>query len=313
LTSSRKLVKSSAGPCLAVLLSAQSDRIALALARRNKEVHMETTVRNRLITALLIALLVATLSWTLPPLTCLQLPASAQTTCYLPIVFKSWPPVPEQPSLLPIDNADGDGSYSVNWAAAARADDYELQEKWQAQDWFTAYLGSATHVDLSGRPAGTYTYRCRARNSWGESVWSNEVTAVVQGKAPGTITRPSCSTVSAGGQAIVKVINDCPYALYLDFTGPQPTTMQLPLCSVCSVYTFIGPIFCPTSNRPIQEQQMPPGNYRVFVTVQDPSVRPYQGLWSLSGNCRYSVCFYILRSYSSAEGQTAELVPGVCD
>jgi hypothetical protein len=234
---------------------------------------MKSTFCRRATTALLIALLVVVAS-ALPPLLPLQLPAGAQTTCYLPVVFKGWPPVPTQPSLLPIDNADGDGSYAVNWTAAARADDYELQERVEAQDWFAAYLGSATHVDLDNRPAGTYTYRCRARNSWGESVWSNEVAVVVQGKAPGTISRPSCSTVSANGQSLVKVINDCPYVLYLDFTGPQPTTMQLPLCTVCSVYTFIGPIFCPTSNRPIQEQQLLPGNYRVFVTVQDPSVRP---------------------------------------
>lgn len=237
----------------------------------------------------------------------------AQFTCYLPIVFKSWPPVPATPTLLPIDNGDSDGSYAVSWTAAARADSYELQEKYQTQDWFGAYLGAATQVDLSNRPAGQYAYRCRARNSWGEGSWSNEVTVEVQGTPPGTVSPPSCTHVNAGGKAVVRVVNDCPYVLYLDFTGTQPVTMELPKCDVCSVYSFMGPIFCPTSNRPQQDQQLEPGDYRVFVTVQDPSVRPYTGQWALEGDCRYFVCFYVLRSSPPDGPVTTQLVPGDCD
>jgi len=273
---------------------------------------MRNTVRTHGTTVLFIGLLLAVMFWMVPATTGRELRASGQVTCYLPVVFQSWPPVPGLCSLWPIENADGDGSYTVSWSAAARADDYELQEKWEAQDRFTAYLGSATSVDLTNRPAGQYTYRCQGRNSWGQGVWSNEVTVVVQGTPPGTVTRPGCSSVSAGGQSVVKVINDCPYVLSLDFTGPQPTTMQLPQCGVCKVYSFIGPIFCPTSNRPIQEQQLAPGDYRVFVTVQDPSIRPYVGQWSLAGDCRYTVCFYILRSYSAEAGAQRQLVPGTC-
>jgi hypothetical protein len=257
-------------------------------------------------------LLLAAMLWMIPAVTKPEL-ASAQVTCYLPVVFKSWPPVPGQPSLLPIDNADGDGSYAVSWTAAARADEYVLEEKYQAQDWFAAYVGSATQVDLTNRPAGQYTYRCRGRNSWGEGTWSNEVTVAVQGTAPGNVSRPSCSHVSAGGKALVKVINDCPYMLYLDFTGPQPMTMELPRCDVCSVYSFIGPIFCPTSNRPVQEQPLAPGDYRVFVTVKDPGIRPYTGQWTLSGDCRYTNCFYIVTSWSAGTGAQRQLVPGRCD
>jgi len=233
--------------------------------------------------------------------------------CYLPVVFRSWPPVPGPPTLSPIDNGDGDGNYALHWTAAPRAETYELQEKYNTQDWFNAYLGAATQVDLRNRPAGTYTYRCRARNSWGEGSWSNEVSAVVQGKAPGDISRPSCTHISAGGQSKVNVINDCPYVLYLDFTGPQPLAMQIPKCDVCKKYVFIGPIFCPTSGRPTQEQQLSPGDYRLFVTVNDPGVRPFTGNWALSGDCRYTVCFYIVTSWSSNEGAQRELVPGDCD
>lgn len=266
---------------------------------------MSKTVRVRVGAALFILLLVAA--------TAPRAVMSADVELYLPLVHRSWPPVPAAPTLLPIDNADGDGAYRVSWTSAARADDYELQEKYQSGEWLNAYLGAATYVDLTNRPAGTYTYRCRGRNSWGEGAWSNEVTAVVQGTNPGSISRPSCTRVSAGGNAVVRVVNDCPYVLKLDFTGPQPTIMQLPKCDVCSVYSIIGPIFCPTSNRPQQDQQLAPGDYRVFVTVSDPSVRPFVGQWALEGDCRYFVCFYVLRSLSSGAELRPQLVAGSCN
>jgi hypothetical protein len=271
---------------------------------------MKYVVQSRKATPLFLGLLLVMILCLVPAVMAPG-PASAQTTVYLPIVFRSWPPVPATPTLLPID--DGDGNYAVSWTAAARADDYELQEKYQTQDWFSAYLGTGTQVDLSNRPAGQYTYRCRATNSWGEGSWSNEVTVTVQGTPPGTVSQPSCTHVSAGGKAVVRVINDCPYVLYLDFTGTQPVTMELPKCDVCSTYSYIGPIFCPTSNRPQQDQQLDPGDYRVFVTVKDPSVRPYTGQWALEGDCRYFMCFYILRS-SPPEGQArTRLVLGPCN
>jgi len=247
------------------------------------------------------------------PLLDLPRPARAQMQFYLPIVFKSWPPVPATPTLLPIDNGDGDGNYAVSWTITARADEYELQEKYQTQEWFSAYQGANAQVDLSNRPAGAYTYRCRATNSWGQGGWSNEVSVTVQGTPPGTVSRPSCTHVNAGGKAVVRVVNDCPYVLYLDFAGPQPQIMELPKCDVCSVYSYIGPIFCPTSKRPQQDQQLEPGDYRVFVTVKDPGVRPYTGQWTLEGDCRYFLCFYVLRSAPPAGSGGVELVAGDCD
>lgn len=274
---------------------------------------MSNTVRTRLAPLLLIALLLIAAFWLLPAATVPQFAARAQTKVHLPLVFRGWPPVPAVPSLSPIDNGDGDGSYRVSWSSAARADSYELQENYQGQGWLNAYLGTATQVDLTSRPAGTYTYRCRAHNSWGESSWSNEVSVVVQGTPPGTVSRPGCTHVNAGGNSVVRVVNDCPYQLYLDFTGPQPVKMELPKCDVCKVYSFMGPIFCPTSGRPQQDQQLIPGDYRVFVTVSNPSVRPYSGQWTLEGDCRYFVCFYIVTTWSSGEGVQRQLVPGHCN
>ncbi len=233
---------------------------------------------------------------------------------YLAIVRKVHPPYPVKPWLPPIDNADGDGNYTVRWGGGARAERFELQERWQGGDWFGAYNGSAREAPLRNRPAGTYSYRCRAWNSLGVSAWSNLRSVVVQGSPPGTISTPSSSSVNAGGKAVVKVVNDCPYVLHLGFTGPEPSTMQLRKCDVCRVYSFIGPFFCPTQNRPIEETRLDPGPYRVFVSVDRPSVRPYVGYWQLLGNRRYFVCFYIVQSWATDEGGPFEqLVAGSCD
>jgi hypothetical protein len=239
--------------------------------------------------------------------------ASASYRVYLPIVRRVFPPYPETPLLLPIDNADGDGNYTVRWGLSERAESYELEEQWQGGDWFQAYQGPATQVQLANRPPGTYRYRGRARNSWGHGAWSNPQGTTVQGTPPGSISTPPSRSVNADGKSVVEVINDCPYRLHLEFTGPQPELMQLPKCDVCKVYTFMGPLICPTENRPTEETRLDPGPYRVFVTVDDPGVRPYVGHWQLQGDRRYSVCFFIVRSFGEQEGvPTGYLVAGHC-
>jgi len=238
-----------------------------------------------------------------------ELQAAAGPRLFFPLMRRAFPPLPGAPWLHGIDNPDGDGNYTVRWDAAERANEYELQEQWQGGDWLTAYRGTSTQTELRDRPAGSYAYRCRGINSWGYGLWSNTQGVTVQGKAPGTISRPSSSPVNAGGNAVVKVINDCPYVLRLTFTGPEPEVMELPKCDVCHVYSFIGPFFCPTSGRPVSETQLAPGTYRVFVTVSDPSVRPYVGNWELLGDRRYTVCFYILQTWGSAPQGGQEIQP----
>jgi hypothetical protein len=240
--------------------------------------------------------------------------ALSNVKVYFPVIRKFYPPYPDTPWLHPIDNTDGDGNYTVRWETAARAESYELEERWQDGDWFRVYSGAAIQAELGNRPPGSYAYRCRAHNGWGYSGWSNWREVNVPGDPPGTISTPSSRQVNADGKSVVKVINDCPYRLHLEFTGPEPKPMELPKCEVCSVYTFMGPLFCPTENRPIEEIRYEPGPYRVFVSVDDPSVRPYIGHWQLQGNRRYTVCFYIVRSWSAPQGtRVQELVVGNCD
>jgi hypothetical protein len=226
---------------------------------------------------------------------CLELCAASDSQLNLPFVSSRWPPLPGAPTLQAIDNPGQVGDYAVTWDAPALAESYELQERLNEGEWAIVYLGTNTLHEVHGRPAGTYHYRVRAQNAYGYGSWSDEQTTLVGGQEPGTISRPPSSGRDLGGQALVSVVNDCPYALRLEFTGPEPDVLNLPRCEVCKVYSYIGPIFCPTSDRPSDEILISPGIYRVYVSVDATDVIPYIGQWELEGDRRYTLCFYVLR------------------
>jgi len=94
---------------------------------------------------------------------------------YLPLVTRRWPPIPYTPVLNAIYNPDNDGNYTVSWNPADLADIYTLQEATNANfnDAVTRYTGDSTAWAATNKPTGTYYYRVRARNSWGDSAWSN--------------------------------------------------------------------------------------------------------------------------------------------
>jgi C1A family cysteine protease len=101
---------------------------------------------------------------------------------YLPIILKVWPPIPDVPVLHGISNPDGDGNYTVSWSPAARATSYTLEEDDNPafSSPTTRYTGSGTSWTASSKPLGTYYYRVRASNSWGNSGWSNVESVSVQ-------------------------------------------------------------------------------------------------------------------------------------
>jgi hypothetical protein len=111
------------------------------------------------------------------------------TTIMLPLVLRGWPPVPNQPTLSPISNPDGDGNYTANWVELPErlADTYTLEEATDAG--FTANLQTVCTTaqqfcSVAGRPAGTYYYRVQGCNMWGCGPYSNvESTTVLP---PGT-------------------------------------------------------------------------------------------------------------------------------
>ncbi len=109
---------------------------------------------------------------------------------YLPIIERDWPPLPNTPVLNTISNSGG-GNYIVSWNAAARADSYTLQEDDNAgfSSPATAYgPGTALSWPATGKPNGTYYYRVKATNSYGDSGWSSTQSVSVQspsGPTPG--------------------------------------------------------------------------------------------------------------------------------
>ncbi|MGD2145234.1 MAG: C1 family peptidase [Anaerolineae bacterium] len=93
---------------------------------------------------------------------------------YLPLVVKHYPPIPETPVLYSIGGA-ADGDYTVSWSSSAHASTYILEESDNAEfSGATRYPATtATFRSISGKGIGTYYYRVKASNAWGDSGWSN--------------------------------------------------------------------------------------------------------------------------------------------
>jgi hypothetical protein len=101
---------------------------------------------------------------------------------HLPLVVKNYMPPPAAPELNPIDNTDGDGSYTVVWNAVAGAASYTLEE--DDNGGFASPTAVADHVTstswlASGRTNGTYFYRVKATSANGDSAWSKVQSALV--------------------------------------------------------------------------------------------------------------------------------------
>jgi hypothetical protein len=102
--------------------------------------------------------------------------------------------------------------------------------------------------------------------------------------------------ISASGNAVVTISNDTPYTLTLEFEGTTSQSVTVARCDSCHEYSFIGPIFCP-SDRPEETITLPSGTYDVTARVDDPSVTPFAGDWTLEGDTEYFHCFYIVTTF----------------
>ncbi|MGC8782573.1 MAG: S8 family serine peptidase, partial [Anaerolineae bacterium] len=139
----------------------------------------------------------------------------------LPLILRDYPPVPAAPVLNEIANADGDGNYTVSWNTAARATAYELQEDdspaFASPE--TRYTGAGLSWNASGQAVGTYYYRARGQNAWGNGGWSNVVSVVVQppsGPNPGFWRHPS-GNMEFYVTADRRFVDD--FAIYVNVTG----------------------------------------------------------------------------------------------
>jgi hypothetical protein len=103
---------------------------------------------------------------------------------YLPIIARSCPP----PTLQSIDNADGDGAYTVRWSLESCG---ASPSSWELQHGTDASFGAPTSIDISnpGQTSyaastptpGTYYWRVRVyRSGQGWSAWSNVQSVTVR-------------------------------------------------------------------------------------------------------------------------------------
>ena len=85
------------------------------------------------------------------------------------------------PVLVTIPSPDDDGTYTVAWSAASHAEEYVVEEDDNAafSSATEVYRGNELSVERTGMAEGSYWYRVKARNSYGESGWSNVVSVEV--------------------------------------------------------------------------------------------------------------------------------------
>jgi hypothetical protein len=121
-----------------------------------------------------------------------------------------------------------------------------------------------------------------------------EIERIARGEH-GQLSQPSqVGEVVDGGETEVAITNDTPYELTILVGDPNSVSITVDACTVCKVYSMVGPIFCPSEGRPQTTVRLRPGVVKVAAKVSDPSVIPFLGTWELKGDTKYFNCFYIV-------------------
>lgn len=95
-------------------------------------------------------------------------------------------PALSAPVLGPIDNADNNAEYLVDWSDVSGATHYALEEDDDPAfgSAATRYVGPASHFHVTQQQLGTWYYRVQARNPGESSGWSDTASAAVSIPAP---------------------------------------------------------------------------------------------------------------------------------
>ena len=118
-----------------------------------------------------------------------------------------------------------------------------------------------------------------------------EINSGVHGLLP---QPPMIGGVAADGQAELTILNDTPYVLTVLIGSPNQATGTLEECPTCSTYGFAGPAFCQEEARPRQTIRIQPGTMKVAARVDNESVIPFSGEWTLNADSTYFYCFFIV-------------------
>jgi hypothetical protein len=159
----------------------------------------------------------------------------------LPLARRLWPPPPGTPVLDTIENPDGDGAFTVKWSASERAETYVLEQasSGQFQDRSQIFEGPATSHDVTGLGASRRFYRVKARNSSGDSGWSNVRPVDIVWHLEGRSTedreeeeRQTNGSLISGLMYRGRILNDTDVSDYFYFDLPAGRTVEIWLSNI---------------------------------------------------------------------------------
>ena len=155
---------------------------------------------------------------------------------------------PEAPTLYPIENTDGDGTYLVDWSDMSGATSYRLEEDDNSN--FNSpegrYSGESSQYQVGGQFPGTWYYRVVARNAGGDSPWSNIESVVVLLPT----STPTPTNTSTGTPTLTKTITTTPTitktSTVTPFRTPTKTSTLTPTLTTTNSSAFL-----PFVNKPM--------------------------------------------------------------
>jgi hypothetical protein len=191
---------------------------------------------------------------------------------FLPVVVNVTSPPASAPNLDEISNPGGDYNFIVSWAAVARATSYTLEQDDESafSNPTAVYSGSETSTTVSVRDTGTFYYRVKAVNPFGDSTWSNTQSTVV------TVEPPACPLAGEWGGSS-------------NYGRVDISVIDTPSCYVDTVVMYFGicNAYKTTLNQdaPIVNNHFYSGGLGNYVSGDFSSPTEAAGEFLLSGMC----------------------------
>jgi len=196
---------------------------------------------------------------------------------FMPCVLRKAGPPDQAPVLNPIDNPTGDYDYTVTWGTVDGATGYTLEEDDNAgfSSPTTVYQGSNTSRNIVGKDLGTYYYRVKASNDFGESGWSNVESTTVTTEKPPCPQAGSWSGTTNQGRSISFTVAHSPRCEVQDLAISYRYT-----CTSGSYFTVRTEFM---STQAITNDHFDTGGSAPRVKGDFSSTTTANGTWSYSG------------------------------